>query len=44
MTDEKCAYYHKGFCLKGMVGTICELDDCVAHTPGTQPLDKDKDD
>ena len=32
MTDERCEYYHKGFCLKGMVGTICELDNCVAHT------------
>ena len=38
MDYERCEYYHKGFCLKGMVGTICELDDCVAHTIKTDKV------
>lgn len=38
MKEEKCVYYHKGFCLKGVVGTICELDECVAHTSGVHGL------
>ena len=38
MIDEKCIYYYKGFYLKGMVGTICELDDCVAHTIKTDKV------
>ena len=28
----KCAYYDGGFCLKGLPGTLCELQGCVAWT------------
>lgn len=38
MKEEICVYYHKGFCLNGVVGTICELDECIAHTSGAQGL------
>jgi hypothetical protein len=31
MQDEKCRWHNKGFCLKGLAGTKCELEDCVAH-------------
>lgn len=31
MTDEKCAYYKDGYCLKGLVGTKCEIEGCIAH-------------
>lgn len=31
MQDEKCRWHHEGSCLKGMPGTVCELEDCVAH-------------
>lgn len=31
MKDDKCAYYQEGYCLKGLVGTKCELEGCVAH-------------
>ena len=31
MTNEKCEYYDKGFCQKGLEGTKCELNGCVAH-------------
>lgn len=31
MINEKCEYYNKGFCQKGLAGTICELKGCVAH-------------
>ena len=37
MTDERCGYHHKGYCLKGLSGTPCELRGCVAHT--TSPLE-----
>ena len=33
MTDENCTYHHEGYCLKGLLGTPCELSGCVAHTP-----------
>lgn len=32
MTDEKCGYHHEGYCLKGLLGTPCEVRECVAHT------------
>jgi len=32
MTDENCTYYEKGYCLKGLAGTKCELEGCVAHS------------
>lgn len=32
MTDNKCVYYQEGYCLKGLTGTKCELEGCVAHT------------
>lgn len=28
----KCAYYDGGFCLKGLPGTLCELQGCVVWT------------
>ena len=27
-----CAYYDGGFCLKGLPGTLCELQGCAAWT------------
>ena len=32
MKDEKCIYHHDGCCRKGLAGTACELEGCVAHT------------
>lgn len=32
MTDDKCAYYQEEYCLKGLPGTKCELEGCVAYT------------
>lgn len=32
MKDEKCIYFKNGNCSKGLEGTPCELNGCVAHT------------
>lgn len=32
MIDYKCVYHHEGCCLKGLSGTPCELQGCIAHT------------
>lgn len=32
MTDEYCKYYNNGHCTKGLRGTKCDLNGCVAHT------------
>lgn len=31
MKDELCAYEHDGFCMKGLAGTPCETEGCVAR-------------
>ena len=31
MTDKRCINYQDGFCLKGLDGTKCELEGCIAH-------------
>jgi hypothetical protein len=34
MTDENCLYCSReGECIKGLPGTPCEIEGCVAHTP-----------
>lgn len=38
MEDKRCTYYHEGFCTKGLLGTKCELEGCVAHI--TKPMKK----
>jgi hypothetical protein len=32
MKDEKCIYFKNGDCSKGLAGTPCEVNGCVAHT------------
>ena len=32
MKDEKCIYFKNGNCSKGLFGTPCEVNGCVAHT------------
>lgn len=31
MVDGKCGYHHEGYCLKGLPGTPCEVEGCVAR-------------
>lgn len=31
MTDKNCGCHQDGYCLKGLPGTPCEVDGCVAH-------------
>jgi hypothetical protein len=31
MTDDKCVYHKDGYCLKGLDGTPCEREGCIAH-------------
>ena len=31
VVDETCFFYDKGFCKKGLEGTECDLNGCVAH-------------
>lgn len=31
MKDELCAYEHDGLCMKGLAGTPCEIEGCVAR-------------
>lgn len=31
MKDELCAYEHDGLCMKGLAGTPCETEGCVAR-------------
>ncbi len=47
MKEVKCAWYWKGYCNKGIIGTKCEVKGCVAKTefvpyPIKEILTKDK--
>ena len=33
MKYPECEYYDKGDCTKGLKGTPCDLEGCVAHAP-----------
>ena len=37
MQDKECGYFHEGCCLKGLPGTPCETNGCVAHYTGELP-------